>query len=45
MNTNEFDGLPFYDETSETLYFITSVDGTNVLKTIAIPKSTLTNPN
>lgn len=45
VNTNEFDGLPFYDETGETLYFITSVEGTNVLKAIAIPKSALTKSN
>ena len=44
INTNEFDGLPFYDETNETLYFITSVDGTNVLKATSIPKSALTKP-
>lgn len=45
VNTNEFDGLPFYDETDETLYFITSVDGTNVLKAIGIPKSAITKQN
>lgn len=45
VNTNEFEGLPFYDETGETLYFITSVEGTTVLKTIAIPKSTLLKSN
>lgn len=45
VNTNEFDGLPFYDETDETMYFITSVGGSNVLKAIAIPKSSITKLN
>ena len=42
INTNEFDGLPFYDEKDEILYFITNLDGTNVLKTISISKYSLT---
>ncbi|MCF6130867.1 hypothetical protein [Flavobacterium wongokense] len=44
INTNEFDGLPFYDETGETLYFITSVDGVNVLKSVALAKGLIANP-
>ncbi|MDN3678012.1 hypothetical protein QWY90_11915 [Flavobacterium paronense] len=45
INSSEFDGLPYYDEKNETLYFITSVDGINVLKSIAIPKNKLTKQN
>ena len=45
VNTNEFDGLPFYDETNETLYFITSVSGSNILKAIIIPKSSIKKSN
>ncbi|WP_293894497.1 hypothetical protein [Flavobacterium sp.] len=38
INTNEFDGLPFYDEKNEILYFISFTDGSNVLKSIAVSK-------
>lgn len=41
INTNEFDGLPFYDETNEILYFVSFADGSNVLKTISISKNSL----
>lgn len=41
VNTPDFDGLPFYDEKSETLYFISSENETNVLKYIALPKNIL----
>lgn len=41
INTNEFDGLPFYDEKNEILYFISYADGGNVLKSIPISKSSL----
>jgi hypothetical protein len=41
INTVEFDGLPFYDEKNEILYFISFVDGSNVLKSIPISKSSL----
>ncbi|HNP33631.1 MAG TPA: hypothetical protein PKN96_10090, partial [Flavobacterium sp.] len=45
INSNEFDGLPFYDETNEILYFITSVNGSNVLKGISIPKKVIIQAN
>ena len=41
INTSEFDGLPFYDEKNEILYFISFTDGSNVLKSIPISKSSL----
>ena len=45
VNTTGFDGLPFYNDVDETLYFITAVEGMNVLKTISIPKTELLNKN
>lgn len=45
VNSSEFDGLPYYDEKNEVLYFISVIDGTNVLKTIPIPKNQLFNKN
>ncbi|MFN3753473.1 hypothetical protein [Flavobacterium sp.] len=41
INTTDFDGLPFYDETNEILYFISSENETNVLKYVSIPKASL----
>ncbi|MCF6128248.1 hypothetical protein L1S35_01080 [Flavobacterium sp. AS60] len=41
INTVEFEGLPFYDEKNEILYFISYADGGNVLKSIPISKSSL----
>ncbi|MDI9257524.1 hypothetical protein [Flavobacterium sedimenticola] len=41
VNTTDFDGLPFYDEKNELLYYISSENETNVLKSISIPKSAL----
>jgi hypothetical protein len=41
VNTADFDGLPFYDEKNEVLYFISSENETNVLKYIGIPKNSL----
>lgn len=38
INSPDFDGLPFYDETNETLYFISSQNETNSLKAVAFPK-------
>ena len=45
VNTNEFEGLPFYDETSETLYFISGLSSSNILKSIAISQGLLTKIN
>lgn len=45
VNTADFDGLPFYDEQSEVLYFISSENETNVLKYISLPKKSLMKPN
>jgi hypothetical protein len=42
VNSNEFDGLPFYDEVNEILYFITTAEGTNVLKSVALAKGLIT---
>jgi len=41
VNTNDFDGSPFYDEKNEVLYFISSENEVNVLKSIALPKKFL----
>lgn len=41
VNSNDFDGLPFYDEHSEQLYFISMQEGSQVLKTINLPKNML----
>jgi len=41
VNSNDFDGLPFYDEHSEQLYFISMQEGNQVLKTINLPKNIL----
>jgi hypothetical protein len=45
VNTNDFDGLPFYDEKNEVLYFISTVNEGNVLKYISIPKTALLKGN
>lgn len=37
INSNDFDGQPFYDEKGGMLYYITSVEGNPVLKQVAIP--------
>lgn len=41
INSNDFDGLPFYDERDEKLYFIQAIDGLQYLKHVTIPKSDL----
>jgi hypothetical protein len=41
INSPEGEDLPFYDEAAERLYFITAVEGKQVLKNIALPKSIL----
>ncbi len=41
VNSDDFDGLPFYDEKNEILYFIASQNETNVLKFVALPKAVL----
>lgn len=41
INSIDFDGLPFYDETSEVLYYISSQNETNVLKFVSLPKEVL----
>ena len=45
INTGDFDGLPYYDEKNEILYFISFTDGSNVLKSIAVPKKNLCKSN
>jgi hypothetical protein len=41
VNSIDFDGLPFYDEKNEVLYYISSENEVNILKYISIPKSVL----
>jgi Tol biopolymer transport system component len=41
INSNDFDGSPFYDEHSEQLYFISIHEGNQVIKTINLPKNVL----
>ncbi len=41
VNSDDFDGLPFYDEKNEILYFIASQNETNILKFVALPKTIL----
>jgi hypothetical protein len=45
INTIGFDGMPFYDETNEMLYYIAQINSTNVLKEISLPKNTITKLN
>jgi hypothetical protein len=45
INTQNFEGQPFYDENEELLYFSTNINGEVRIKTISIPKSVLTNLN
>ncbi|RKS00552.1 hypothetical protein [Flavobacterium sp. 102] len=45
VNTTDFDGLPFYDEKNEVLYFISSENETNVLKYVSVPKANLMKTN
>lgn len=45
VNSVDFDGLPFYDEKNEVLYFISSENETNVLKYISLPKHSLMKSN
>ncbi len=41
VNTVDFDGLPFYDEKNEVLYFISAENEVNGLKYVSVPKSSL----
>ncbi|MBN8640276.1 MAG: PD40 domain-containing protein [Flavobacteriales bacterium] len=41
INTNNFEGQPFYDEKNETLYFSTTIDGTVQVMMISLPTSVL----
>lgn len=43
INSNDYDGQPFYDEKNELLYFTSMVDGISQIKTVGLPKSVLTN--
>ncbi|MEC4004729.1 hypothetical protein OX283_008675 [Flavobacterium sp. SUN052] len=43
INSDSFDGQPFYDEKNEWLYYTTSVDGVTKIKSIAVSKSILMN--
>lgn len=41
VNSDSYDGAPFYDEKHEILYYITTTDGKQVIKAIAISKDKL----
>lgn len=41
INSTDFDGLPFYDEKEEKLYFIQAIEGVQYLKYVIIPKKEL----
>jgi len=41
INSNDYDGSPFYDEKAEVLYFTSSVDGKQVIKSVQLPKEKL----
>ncbi|WP_333600663.1 hypothetical protein [Flavobacterium sp.] len=41
VNTSDYDGSPFYDEKKGVLYFISDVEGKQVLKSIPIAKEKL----
>jgi hypothetical protein len=41
INSNNFDGSPFYDEHSEQLYFVSMHEESQVIKSIYLPKSVL----
>jgi hypothetical protein len=41
INTNNFEGQPFYDEKNETLYFSTTIDGAVQVMMISLPTSVL----
>ncbi|MFM2213645.1 MAG: hypothetical protein RL427_908, partial [Bacteroidota bacterium] len=42
INSTEGEDLPVYDEINERLYFITLIEGKQVVKSIALPKAKLT---
>lgn len=44
INSNNFDGLPFYDEISEELLFTTMHNDEQVIKSIKLPKTLIVNP-
>ncbi|WP_162127269.1 hypothetical protein [Flavobacterium phycosphaerae] len=41
VNSNDYDGNPFYDEKAEVLYFTSLIEGKQVIKAIAISKEKL----
>lgn len=41
VNSTDFDGLPFYDEKNEVLYYISSQNEANILKFVSLPKELL----
>lgn len=45
VNTFDFEGLPYYDEKSELLYFISSDSEYTILKSTSIPKSSIMKDN
>ena len=41
VNSDSFEGSPFYDETTEMLYFTRILEGKSVIARVKIPKNTL----
>ncbi|MDI1257261.1 MAG: hypothetical protein PSV16_14300 [Flavobacterium sp.] len=41
VNSNDFDGMPFYSEKEQTLYYITAFDGNTVLKSVPLQANIL----
>jgi hypothetical protein len=41
INSAEFEGLPYYDETSQTLYYTTFSDNQSIIKSLVFPKKDL----
>ena len=41
INSDSFEGSPFYDETTEMLYFTRLIEGKSIIARVKIPKSTM----
>ncbi|HLN95806.1 MAG TPA: hypothetical protein VK183_09225, partial [Flavobacterium sp.] len=44
INSNDFDGQPYYDEVGQVLYYVASVGGTPVLRQVSLPVGLLAAP-
>jgi hypothetical protein len=43
INTDSFEGSPFYDETTEMLYFVRTIEGKSSINRVKIPKNVMKN--